>query len=88
MKDIPTEVEERELLGYRLFDICILNSVFSRMICPERKTKSLCFQEVLKHGLTFKYTITCQDVIVVGAKPSSIAPGPRRTIVNFRVLLM
>ena len=33
------------------------------MICPECKTKSLCFQKVLKHGLAFKYTITCQDIV-------------------------
>ena len=33
------------------------------MICPEYKTKSLCFQKVLKHGLAFKYTITCQDIV-------------------------
>ena len=63
-KDIGTEeVEERGLLGCRLFDLSILNTVFSKMICPECKTQSLCLQEALKHGLAFKYTITYHDVV-------------------------
>ena len=45
-----------------MFDLPILNTVFSNMICPECKTQCLCLQEALKQGLAFKYKITCQDV--------------------------
>ena len=64
LKDIGAEeVEERGLLGYRLFDLRMLNTVFSKMICTECKTQSSCLQEALKQGLVFKYTITCHDVV-------------------------
>ena len=63
IKQIPTEeVKENGLFGYRMFDLSILNTVFSNMICPECKTQCLCLQEALKQGLAFKYKITCQDV--------------------------
>ena len=63
IKKIPTEeVKENGLFGYRIFDLSILNTVFSNMICPECKTRCLCLQEALKQGPAFKYKITCQDV--------------------------
>ena len=63
MKNIDIEeVEESRLLGYRLFHLSILNTVFGNMICPECKTPNLCLQETLKQGLAFKYTITCHNV--------------------------
>ena len=63
MKNIDIEeVEESRLLGYRLFHLSILNTVFGNMIYPECKTPNLCLQETLKQGLAFKYTITCHNV--------------------------
>ena len=53
--------DDRERLGYRLFDLSILKTMFSNMICPHYQTQRLYMQETSKQGLAFKYMVTCQD---------------------------
>ena len=62
VKKINVEAQDnRGRLGYRLFDISILKTMFSNMICPHCQTQGLYMQETSKQGLAFKYMITCQD---------------------------
>ena len=57
------EVKDGELFGNRLFDLCIIKTLFSIMICPHCKTQGLYLQEASKQGLAFKYILTCQDAV-------------------------
>ena len=55
------EVKDVELLGYRLFDMCILKTLFSIMICPDCKTQGLYLPRSIRTG-------TCVQVYINMAK--------------------